>query len=581
MRSCGSEEQTKPYVLLRKYRSILLSAIVVESVAFLVSLTDSLVAGNMVNADAFAAIGLLSPFVFISSFFAAIINAGTLLNYNDQAGAFRQDRAYEYFSQGVYLAILAGVMYFAAMLLCKGILFTALSVPPGLEQYLSDYYNIIIFYFLLYPISCLLNNIIIADGGEKHSLAVNAVQILSNVILSLILSQRFGIRGVASATVSSIALSILLVIPWFFTKMNTLRLVRCMCLRDCLDIARRGGVRAVTLVLMAAAVFILNAYVSASFDSKVLQILILQEKILNLSSVFMGLSMTIQPLIATLKGEKNTKAARILVKWASLVLVSTGALITALLMLFAEPFVRAFGIVGQAQVRSGTAAVHITASTLICSALLVFFFFYYYLLNRYRLALLVCFIKDFVSILGVTIPLAMLFKTPEAIWLGLAVAPALSLMACSAIIYFCYGRDLFPFLIPGDWDKNIFIYSFALDETHSVAMSERAVELLREKGYSSRMQTLTAFYVEEMLMRIREKNGRASVLVECTLILEGKDVRMILRDSGVIFNLAEEDALPDSFREYVVANMMSVLDHKAYLLTTGYNRHEFVFPGGI
>ena len=56
---------------------------------------------------------------------------------------------------------------------------------------------------------------------------------------------------------------------------------------------------------------------------------------------------------------------------------------------------------------------------------------------------------------------------------------------------------------------------------------------------------------------------------------------MILRDSGQIFNLAEEDALPASFRQYVVANMISVLESKAYLVNTGYNRHEFVFSNRL
>lgn len=576
MKTYGIKYETKPYIILRKYRSILISAIMVESVAFLVSLTDSLVAGNIVDADAFAAVGLLMPFFFLSSFLAAVINAGTMLNYNDQAGAFRQRRAHEYFSQGIYLSLLAGAAFFVIMLLCKGIIFRGLSLSSGMEQYLSDYYNIIVFYFLLYPACCLLSNIVIADGGEKLSLVVNLIQIIANVLLSLTLSQRMGVRGIALATVISTLLSILLILPWFFTKRNTLQLLLYMSPRDCLEIARWGSVRASTLVLIAAAIYILNAYTAAFFGSQTLQILILQEKILSLSSVFLGLSMAIQPLIAALKGEKNTKAARILIRWASLVMVLAGAVITVSLMLFAGPFVRAFGINDQAQVYSGISAVRITASTLICSALLVFFFFYYFLINHYRLALMVSFIKDFLSLVGLTILLATLLKKPEAIWMGLALAPVLSVLVCSTAVRLHYGRKLFPYLIPGDRDGHIFIYSFMLDEKQSVALSKRTEDILKKEGYSQRLQTLTAFYAEEMLMLIREKNGTSPVLVESTLILDEKEVRMILRDSGQISDLTEEDALPDSFRQYVVANMIYVLDSKAYLLTNGYNRHEFV-----
>ena len=51
-------------------------------------------------------------------------------------------------------------------------------------------------------------------------------------------------------------------------------------------------------------------------------------------------------------------------------------------------------------------------------------------------------------------------------------------------------------------------------------------------------------------------------------------VRMILRDSGILFDVTDADSLPVSLRQYVVARMMVVHDKKAYLTTTGYNRIE-------
>ena len=54
-------------------------------------------------------------------------------------------------------------------------------------------------------------------------------------------------------------------------------------------------------------------------------------------------------------------------------------------------------------------------------------------------------------------------------------------------------------------------------------------------------------------------------------------VRMILRDSGILFDVTDADSLPDSLRQYVVARMMVAHDKKAYLTTTGYNRIELFF----
>lgn len=45
-------EQTKPFFIIRKYRSILRSLLVVEVVTYIFSLTDTLVAGNVVGEEA-------------------------------------------------------------------------------------------------------------------------------------------------------------------------------------------------------------------------------------------------------------------------------------------------------------------------------------------------------------------------------------------------------------------------------------------------------------------------------------------------------------------------------------------------
>lgn len=54
-------------------------------------------------------------------------------------------------------------------------------------------------------------------------------------------------------------------------------------------------------------------------------------------------------------------------------------------------------------------------------------------------------------------------------------------------------------------------------------------------------------------------------------------MRIILRDSGVLFDVTDADSLPVSLRHYVVARMMVAHDKKAYLTTTGYNRIELFF----
>ena len=87
-----------------------------ESVNYIISLTDSIIAGNMLGADVLVAIGLLTPFLALSLFMASIINSVTIMQVSSHIGAFRKQRALEFFSQGVYMALLTGAAYAAVLL---------------------------------------------------------------------------------------------------------------------------------------------------------------------------------------------------------------------------------------------------------------------------------------------------------------------------------------------------------------------------------------------------------------------------------------------------------------------------------
>lgn len=95
-------EQTKPRFVIRKYRSVLRAAIIVEAVNYIVSLTDGIVAGSYIGDEALLAVGLSAPFLAVSTFLASIVNTGTVLNYSYHVGRFDKKRATEFFSQGIW-----------------------------------------------------------------------------------------------------------------------------------------------------------------------------------------------------------------------------------------------------------------------------------------------------------------------------------------------------------------------------------------------------------------------------------------------------------------------------------------------
>ena len=66
-------------------------------------------------------------------------------------------------------------------------------------------------------------------------------------------------------------------------------------------------------------------------------------------------------------------------------------------------------------------------------------------------------------------------------------------------------------------------------------------------------------------------------MAEVTLIVKEKGVRLIIRDSGIIFKITDEDARVSSLRQYFVANLITLSEYKIYMKTTGFNRNEIYF----
>jgi hypothetical protein len=86
-----------------------------------------------------------------------------------------------------------------------------------------------------------------------------------------------------------------------------------------------------------------------------------------------------------------------------------------------------------------------------------------------------------------------------------------------------------------------------------------------------------AFAAIGLLINERNKDSKKPVNAECTLMIQPDGVRLIVRDSGVIFDITDEKAKADSYRQYVVSNLMVNHEAKLYMVTTGYNRNEFFF----
>lgn len=572
-------KETNPHFLIRKYRSILFAAIIEELVVFVVSLTDTIVAGNLVGSEAIGAVGLVAPFLTVALFFAALINGGTMRSYTLYIGRFERDRANRFLSQGLLLAASVGILSALILLLVRGSFVESQLLTPQMKEQLTRYYTIILFYIMLEPLSALLDNLAVAEGGEGWAAFANIAEIVTNVGLSILLGMKWSLAGIGVATLLSKVLFVLLILGWFLVKKRGVRFVWHWNLRDCLLIGRTGIIRASTFAFTAITTLLLNSFTSQHFGSDALGALVIAQRYLGLSSLFLGVSMAIQPLIGTLRGEGNTKAERYLMRIAGRVTLLIGIFASLLIVFLARILVRIMGVEGGILFSNAVDALRISCATLFLQAILTLFFLYYFLTERAGLSFFLTLSKDLIFPLGLSIALSFLLGGEKGIWFGLMIAPAAVFLLAVIVILIKGGRKGFPLMLPREQDARIHIYDFDLDETNISDMAKTAEALAAESGYTEKVQTLCSLYLEETLMLVLRKNASSgkTIRAECTLVNEEEGLRLVLRDSGVIFNLSDADAQPDSFNQYVVGNMMASMEQKMYLKTTGYNRNEFFF----
>ncbi|MGN1338776.1 MAG: hypothetical protein ACI4WS_00645, partial [Oscillospiraceae bacterium] len=163
----------------------------------------------------------------------------------------------------------------------------------------------------------------------------------------------------------------------------------------------------------------------------------------------------------------------------------------------------------------------------------------------------------------------------NGVWIGLGLAPFASIVVVLLFIYFRYGKAKFPLLFEKE-TRETYIFDSDLTQQGIISVRDEVGNLLSEKGISPRVVKRIMLYIEETGMLTLDKNKSGKVSMECSVML-GDDIQIILRDDGIIYDMTDTDNPVESFRGYMVAQMMLRMAQKRNLKTMGYNRNSFTF----
>ena len=245
----------------------------------------------------------------------------------------------------------------------------------------------------------------------------------------------------------------------------------------------------------------------------------------------LGVAMTTAMIAGMILGEQDRVAAELLVKVTVRVTLIVGAVLTAILLIFADYIAGAFGSEEGAQmVALATKGLRIYALSIIFYGLNVAFINYTQGMRRMVLSDLFCFLVNFPFIVLPALALFGVLDT-DAVWWSFLIGETINLICI--IVYAAVKKRGFPFrakdylFLKDDFgvsEENLLDFSVT-EQSQVIPASEAVSEFCEKKGASQKDAMMLSLFVEELSNNIIQfgfADGKSHSI----------DIRVIKLDDG-------------------------------------------------
>jgi len=323
--------------------------------------------------------------------------------------------------------------------------------------------------------------------------------------------------------------------------------------------------------------YVMIGFVSGHYGESGLITLAVVVSLIEFGVVMDGVGMAMQPLIGTYFGEKNHQLIKRVMKSGIKVAILEGMVATVFIWIFAKQFCALFGITDGVALAPSISALRIVALGFAFCSMVSLTTSYYMLIDRIGMATCIACFQN--GLLYMLLPIlgSLLFGI-NGMWAGFVAAPILTLCCAMLYVYLRFGKDNFPFLLK-DMESEIVVMDDVLTPKAAAELSEKVGNCLTSHQYSKEAANRAAIFVEEIGLTILDQNKqtKAPILVELSLLFEQGSVLIILRDSGELFDLTDPDLQIQGLSGFILSELIKTHQEKTYLVTTGYNRNMIRF----
>jgi len=571
--------------LKKKFYSILASGTLSMIAVTVLLMSDSIIAGLVVGENGVAAISLVTPVYSLAAFFGGMISIGIPLLYNRAMGEFDKEKADRYFALGFTLAISVGLILFTIFMIFGDMYLSFYEPSRAVLENAKPYFFWYKFSILFLPVSTLMSEIIIADGDETISIIANLSELIGNILLSVVLSFFLGMAGIGLASFIGTLASVIICSIHFFRPGNSLKPGIYFSFSYLAHVIKYSAIDAGSYLFLAIFSAGLNRFITVTFGSEMLIISSVILFIKELQLVFDGIGEAIGPIMNIYMGEESYQGVKKCYKLAENTAIVEGLIVMVICFIAAPLVVKLYAVENPITYTYCVNGTRIMSLGFVPLSLLYLLTSYYLIADYILIGFVMSSLRDTVISLPVAVILGKLFGI-YGLFAGAAISPLIAYVLSIGYIWLRYGRENCPLMLAGK-EKSIrsAFYEFVVEPENVIDIQHEAEAFLEKENISKNVIFKTKLLLEELFMLIYEKNQthgdkEAEVCAECTLILKNEGVHIIIKDDGVLFDIAREDVSAHSLAEFAVSGYMEKLkENKMYLTTMSYNRNTFLVKG--
>ncbi len=532
-----------------KFNEHLIPTVLTAMALSLATVIDSIIVGQLLGADALAAIGLSAPVISFINLIYVLFGVGGMMCASVARGRWETEKANKLFTMGIFGGTAVMLVFLAGVLVLLEKICMALSgnnvQMAGLT---ADYLKALVF---TGPVLMLSNGVALymrADGKPKMSAVIVIVANAVNLVFDYVLIKFFktGIMGAGLSTTLGYVFGVAVVMPYMLNSRG-IRNFKFVVIKDmgktAAEIIKTGLPKGFTYISNFLRAIILNSIIIQTLGTQGMTILTVLLNVLMLASVFVsGTSDTLLPIVGMLHGERDTYGIRKTVESARNVIGAAAAVIVVFFLAGSGVIGNLFGLKTAEEFNMLRSALSMFSLYIPFYAICTVLQNFYNITGREKIATAVALCDGLIFVCSFAFILSKI--NPGLIWLcyGFGSVCTLALILTAGVFVRRKSKNVKGLLLLREPEGGEKIWNMTIntDFADAAGLAENVISACKGHGLSDTLSNRIGIGIEEMSAAAisyahKNKNGKIDVMIK----LFDDEIVVRFRDNGDLFNPTE------------------------------------------